>query len=536
MPEFSVRGLHRIASILFLILVVLYLAFLGFNSLRYEGRFSPDSAYYIDTARNIVAGRGISNSMTPVRAAVESGETLPRPMTMWGPLYPLLIAVSSITGLPAPAGALGVPVVFLGIILVGSYLLMRGLFDATVALLGVGFLLHFAPLRLISIYAWSDAVGLAFAVLMFYAVMRLHHAEGTRANLCAALAGLAAGMAYAARYALLPLFPLGMLLLIERKSLKETAKNLGFMAVFFLVVAAPVAIRNLLLTGHLQGARTPSGWGVPFNKACADLFRVVAETAAPESWPARLVYTALLAAMAAMCVVRIRRRTLVPVLRETVFAGKRHLLALWPAGYLAFLLYCKTRMPIDPINARLTVPATLFLVLLFVSVLVRVVGAKPLVFTSVSMILAVLAVGNEIPTARAVMRTNVPRVYDFEHKLAYSETLTWLSNNVTDRDLVVAEDGLDLPLYLGTVNTLYFLSVWPPTYQFSQADFTDYLERYCGQYEHVYLVLQKDPQRPTLEAGSFLAELAADPLNPKPGIALKAKFKDGLIYQIDWIP
>ena len=133
MLEFSARSLHRAAGILFLILIVLYLALLGFNSLRYEGRLSPDSVYYIDTARNIVAGRGISNSMAPVRRAVERGETLPRPMTMWGPLYPLLIAVSSLGGLPAPAAALLVPIAFLGIVLCGSYLLMRELFDATVA-------------------------------------------------------------------------------------------------------------------------------------------------------------------------------------------------------------------------------------------------------------------------------------------------------------------------------------------------------------------------------------------------------------------
>ena len=146
--------------------------------------------------------------------------------------------------------------------------------------------------------------------------------------------------------------------------------------------------------------------------------------------------------------------------------------------------------------------------------------------------LALLAAGNEVSTARAVMRTNLPHAYEFQHKLAHSETLIWLSNNATDRDLIVAEDGLDLPLYLGPVNTLYFLSGWPPTYQFSHAEFTDYLERYCGKYEHVYLVLQKDSQRRTLEAGSFLAELAADPLNPKPGMTLEAGLKDGLIYNI----
>ena len=233
-----------------------------------------------------------------------------------------------------------------------------------------------------------------------------------------------------------------------------------------------------------------------------------------------------------MCIVRMRRRTLLSTLRDTVSGGKRYLLLLWPAGYLAFLLYCKTRMPIDPINARLTMPATLLLVLLFATLLVRVIGARPWLFTSVSLVLAVLAAGNEVSTARAVMHTNLPHANEFQHNLAHSETLIWLSNNATDRDLIVAEDGLDLPLYLGSVNTLYFLSIWPPTYQVSHADFTDYLERYCGEYEHVYLVLGKDSQRRKLEAESFLAGLVADPLNPKPGMTLEAELKDGLIYNI----
>jgi len=534
-PSPTAGGPHRAATVLFVILTVLYVVLLGFNSLRYEGRFSPDSVHYIDTARNIVAGRGISNSMAPLKLAIERAETLPRPMTIWGPLYPLLIALSSRAGLPAPAGALLVPFVFLGIVLYGSYLLIRELFDETVALLGVAFLLHFAPLRLVSTYAWSDAVGLAFEVLLFCAVVRVYRAERSRAGFCAVLAGLAAGMAYAARYALLPLFPMSILLLVERKRPSETAKNLGFLSFSFLFIAAPVAIRNLLVTGHLRGARLPPSLGVPLGKACSHLFRVVLETARPESWLVGLFYMALLAAMAAMCVVQIRRRTLLSTLRDILSGGKRYLLVLWPAGYLAFLLYCESRTPIDPIDARLTVPATLLFLLLFAALLVRVVGARPWVFASISVALALIAVGNEVPTARAVMRTNLPRPYDFQHKLAVSEALTWLSANMTDRDLIVAEDGQDFPLYLGPVHTLYFLSSWPSSSQVSYADFTDYLERYCGKYEHIYLVLNKEPQRSsrkTSQAGSFLAELAAGPSEQKPGITLKADLKDGLVYHI----
>ena len=533
-PAPSARRLRRATVILFLIFTVLYPVILGFNSLKYEGRFSPDSVYYIDAANNILAGRGISNSMAPLKRAVERSETLPRPMTMWGPLYPLLIAFSCRAGLPAPAGALVVPVVFLGILLLGSYLLMWRLFDDTVALLGVAFLLHFSPSRLIATHAWSDAVGLAFEMLMFYAVARVYCAQGSRAGLCAVLAGLAAGMAYAARYALLPLFPMSVLLLLERRRPTQTAKNLGFLTISFLVVAAPVAIRNFMVTGHLRGAPALHSSVVPFAEACTDLLHAVVETAAPESWPARWLYTALLAAVAVMCVVQIRRRALFSELRETVLAGKRYLLLLWPAGYLAFLLYCETRMPIDPIDARLMVPATLLLVLLFAAVLVRVVGAAPWLFTSVSLVLAILAAGNELPTARAVMRTDLPPPHDFQGKLVHSETLTWLSNNATDRDLIVAEDGQDLPLYVGPVDTLYFLSVWPPSSQISYTDFSNYLERYCRKYEHVYLVLRKDSQR-VAQAGSFLVELAADPLNPKPGITLKADLKDGLVYEVDGV-
>src|SRR3972149_6912045 len=60
------------------------------------GGASPDSTQYIEGARSLLRGEGIS---------APEGDGTPRPITLWPPLLPLLLAAPSLFGIePAEIG------------------------------------------------------------------------------------------------------------------------------------------------------------------------------------------------------------------------------------------------------------------------------------------------------------------------------------------------------------------------------------------------------------------------------------------------
>ena len=62
--------------------------------------------------------------------------SLPRPMTTWGPLYPLLIGAFSLFGLSPAAAALVLPLLFAFVTIIATYSLFKSLFDEWNAMLG----------------------------------------------------------------------------------------------------------------------------------------------------------------------------------------------------------------------------------------------------------------------------------------------------------------------------------------------------------------------------------------------------------------
>src|SRR3954468_1761071 len=91
-----------IARRLVLIAAIAYLALLTFNWVTRTGRFSPDSMNYVNIARNIVAGQGVTQPTLGFNQADwKLDDKPPVPVTVHGPLYPALIALVSQTGLSA---------------------------------------------------------------------------------------------------------------------------------------------------------------------------------------------------------------------------------------------------------------------------------------------------------------------------------------------------------------------------------------------------------------------------------------------------
>jgi hypothetical protein len=518
----------RVAVVVFFGLAVLvYLGALAINVLRYEGRFSPDSVVYLDTARNLLAGNGLSSTLAPLDTAIRDDVALPMPMTTWGPLYPLLIASLSKLGVDITAAALIVPIIFLAVTLAGAFLALHRFYDLPTALLGVAFLVQFHPLRMVSANAWSETAALAFMMLFFWLA-----AEREWSSWRAVCAGVAAGLALAARYAMLPLFPIGAVACLSGRKDKRPQPLAGF-CVGFLLIAGPIIARNGLLAGTPLGehiARVHFGYG----EICAGLFRILAASAEPAAPFASLLLSLLLVATLVMAYVRARRRELGAVLRNVLMGRGAFLLLSWAVVYSVLLVRGEVRYAIDPINDRLVLPASVAFVLAAAGLIVRLLGSRPWVPVMFAFLLATCALWPEVSMARMLMHSKVSPAYAFD--AARSPLYQWISANVTSEDLLIAEDSFSLPLYLGPVKMLYFEGELPTMKPLRHDDLTGYIGKHRREYAHVYLVLRaglsrhapRDPQW-----GSFLANLDAGRIQAYPGISKEIELEDAHVFRIE---
>jgi cbb3-type cytochrome oxidase subunit 3 len=482
----------------------------------------------VDTARNIVAGQGISSSIAPLDHALKTGLALPSPMTMWAPLYPWLIALFCRLGMPVTLAALAIPLAFSGVILAAAFLLMRRLYDTATAVFSVGLLVQFHPLRVISTAAWSETTAIAFALLAIYFALGSRQRFGP---LWALLAGTAAGMAFTARYAMLPLPLVVACAVFAPRDVKRSAARFACAAAGFLLAAGWVLLRNAAIAGHPLGAHF-SGSGIALAHALHDLARVFWQGPwidTPFAQDTVLLSLILAAIVLLLHAYRHERRGNI---FTTLTGNGRYLLPIWVALYGALLLYSQAHVVIDRIDVRLLTPATVVLALVFAGAIGHVLRAKPWLPALLALLLVGLAVPDEVGLASAVMRSPVPPVYSFEKSTARSETLAWLANHTHARDLVIAEDGFFLPLHFGPVNILYFDSQRTPPEPVAYADLTEYLNRHRAEYDRAYVVLYNAPSR-AAGWGSFFADLEAGRLEQYRAIASEATLGDGQVFRIE---
>lgn len=529
---------------LFWVGVALFTGLLGYNSLNLEGKFSPDSMFYMDGAQNLLAGRGLSSSMAQLDRLLSTGQHLPRPMTVWAPVYPLLVAAGAGLGWSVPAAALAVPILFFLLTLVAAYFLLAALYDKGTALLCAGFLLHFEPLRHVSTHAWSETVGLAPLLAALFLLVHLKDQKGMEGGKGAEggnawrlfAAGSLAGLAVGARYALMPLFVVGLLLAVDRTSRRASLVRAGSFALGFALFMVPVLGRNLYHTGRLGGPR----WGDAERgvaEGVSQTYHAFAETAWAPGFLPGVILTLLFAATVLMCCLHAVGRKLPRTLREAITGKSQSVLLLWTLAYAGFLVFSQTRARIDPIDARLILPAALTLYLLMVALLARLSRIPQAVLGGIAFVLLAAAIQAEASTARTLMGVSITPVWDFKAKLERSETLEWLSRNVSPGDLIVAEDGLDLPVYLGPIDTAFFSKALSPGFRLTYEDVMAFHEREngCSEPRRAYLVLKPKPQDREGIAekfGTLVADLVEGRTSAYPGLALNRRFEDGLIFDI----
>lgn len=213
---------------------------------------SPDSAYYLDTARQLAEGHGA------VTYALHLGmPAVPTPAGFWPTLYPQLLRVVMAIGVPAgraPAVLNGASFVALCFVLVR---IARRCVPARwvwpLVLLGVAhpsylYVLHFA---------WSEALFMVFVYAGLAVLLDIERADTAPLKRCA-VAGALGGAAFATRYA--GMFFLGYLVTVlvvvaVRKRWKPASLACAVAVAVgaFALPAVPAILPNLRVYGSAFG-------------------------------------------------------------------------------------------------------------------------------------------------------------------------------------------------------------------------------------------------------------------------------------------
>ena len=491
--------------------------------------FTPDSCVYADVAAHVAAGegmhRGILMAFQPSHLA--RGE-MAVPLTLYAPLYPLLAGGLMTLGVSAPAALLMLTLTFFGVTLLVLYLLARSLFGSVAALLTVGMALHCGPLLDAGSHAWSETLGMTALLGGFLAIAQVQRA-GARALRWTGLAGLSFGLAFTARYALMPagLFVVACLLVLRRW------RHAGAVACGFFVPVSLLLARNLVATGRFLGpARDPSTVGL-LDNVKHTLISVFQVWLSPDMAGPNLQLRLLLAALT-VCVgvgFLARRGAL---LRMRFFRFAPLLLLGWAVFYLAFLVAYRTLNEFDPIGPRLVLPAVVVLIPLIAGAVTVLAGRRPVMLRVVAVVLVMLAVGRE---ARSLWEEPTE---GYQAYVAASERLQWVRANTTPEDALVGDRNFDLPLFCGVRNGLCFFPSEDPKHHLTTEVLRAYFAPRVGKFNRAYIVLSEVYRgEPVFEdewrraCGDLVADMVFGKTEDWPGITEVARLDDGYVFAVD---
>ena len=383
--------------------------------------------------------------------------------------------------------------------------------------------MFYDPSRWIGDWAWTEPIGITFLLLSLLLLAR----KGTKANrLIVFTAGLASGLAFTTRYALAPLFGVGILFLIlNSRSWKGKLADVGLYASGFAIPTGLILARNFLVVGSLMPSLHPARTGLWEN-----LVTVLQTTFGGylTGLPPGLQIGLLGLSALAIGVVLAVRRDLARGLRDVFVSQRRYLLLLWAALYLIFLIVQRCFSYFD-IDARTIAPAGVTLVLLASAVVVRAARLPVYYARFFALVLLLVAIWGE---ARATFRAPV---LDFQETIRNSERLSWIAKHTSEKDLIIGDDVVDIPFFFNRGSTLSF-SPFPytdyPTYEKIMA----YAQRYCRYYDNIYLVIRRNAASEEdwrFYFGDFFADLVFGYARNYRGITVVQPLSDGTVFQIE---
>jgi hypothetical protein len=507
----------------FILCFSVYLLLFWYASLYKHHQFSPDSMNYVDVANNIVAKRGIVQSTLGFNDPRFLGdEKIPSPMVGQPPMYPILIALVSYFGVWVDNAALTISSAGYGLVLFGVYLLIRRLYYDQVAVISMAALVVYYPLYYVAGYAWSETLGLAFVVFSLWLLLIAEDQAGRSGHIIL-LAGLLAGLAFATRYLFVSIVFVGIILLTKREN-----RYIGYNVVLYLggfaTVACLLIFRNVIVSQTLVGhVRNPSNVNVLDNVLAAG--KVLVGGYLDPVVPAVLQALLCFIVVSVFIIRMIRSSDIFYNIIWLMLARSRYVLPLWSIVYLVLLLIQRSRVHADPVNARLIVPAGIFLVVFVVATGLQ--GKTRLMHIAILLVLI-----------RIIIEMNIVTSYDNyskEDTISSSERLLWLRDNTTSNSLVIGDDVVDIPFYLGLRDAVSF-SPYPYTDYPDYYRLMNFVVQRCDKYDGVYLVMKDVFNSYSAwenAFGAFIADLVVHRSDEYSAIAFKDRLDDGYIFQIE---
>ncbi len=222
-------------------LAVLGTALILLREITFGVGMDADSTAYIAAARNLVAGNGL---------IVYEG----RPLTLWPPLFPMLLAVACLFGFdPADFAGLLNAGAFGASVFVSGWWLRTRLESRLPALWGTLAVLLSVTLTHWAAMAMSEPVFILFTLLSLIQTEKfLNNGKGSSLTWAAMFTTLACLTRYIGVTIVVTVV---MLLLLKRDTILEQFKRI---AAYFMVSLTPLGVwmlRNLMATGTLAGYR-----------------------------------------------------------------------------------------------------------------------------------------------------------------------------------------------------------------------------------------------------------------------------------------
>ncbi len=203
------------------------------------------------------------------------------------------------------------------------------------------------------------------------------------------------------------------------------------------------------------------------------------------------------------------------------------LLGLWSVSYLVVLLVQRSITFFSPLNSRILVMITLWM-MFGLSILLAILYRHHLVWLNgLGLVLALTAIGSEIHTLRTIPAN------DAMIELASSPRIRWLQKHTKPDDLIIGDNTPDVSLLLG--NHSISFSTEPYTYVLEYEPLVGYLNRHCDEYPRVWMAIQEKVHQGTdfdLKYGPFIADLAAGHTEAYPEFERVASPDELTIYRV----
>jgi hypothetical protein len=486
---------------------------------------------YVDVARNIAAGRGITQSTLGFNQAhFPIDDEIPTPLTTQPPLYPLVLAAFTYAGLDAADAALIVAACAYGLVLLVAYLLTSKPYGRDVALLSIALLLVYAPLVTVARAALSETLAMLFLLLGFLFLAR--GSADTRGRVGVALAaGLFFGLAFVTRYAMAPSLVVGLLALAysayrRGDRWQAAASQQVCLVAGFTIPAIPVLAHNIIMTHNIMGS-TPLPITLTAYAGLSVTFHSLAGQYLGTDLSERLQELLLGTLLLGVVITLVWRGHLGNGFKRIAFADEGLMLMLWILIYLAFLICQRMRTNFD-LDARMVLPAGVMLVLLVAGLAGASLGLHSRCLGYLALALVCVALVREI---RLASQPQAPR---FEDVIASSERLHWVATQTTSRDLIAGIDTLDIQFYLGRPGVLFFTGL-PYAVNAEYDTLMAWVGRHRRQYDRVFFILPRY-DKPLAEwqrrYGPFVADLAAGHTDPYPDLRLWCGLADAYVFEV----